>query len=96
MDGGLHQRYEFAHNRDGLFGRRGGGGGGLFLAAGSVSGQYLVGILAAALQGACVGFLVYNINPAHCIFMGDGWRLFLGFVLAAVASNCAFPITSIL
>lgn len=56
----------------------------------AMSRQYLVGALAAALAGACAGFLIYNWNPAH-IFMGDTGSLFLGFLLAAVAIKLRFP-----
>ena len=49
-----------------------------------------VGALSAALVGAFVGFLVYNLNPAS-IFMGDAGSLFLGFILAAVAIKLRFP-----
>lgn len=56
--------------------------------------QYLVGALAAALAGACAGFLIYNWNPAH-IFMGDTGSLFLGFLLAAVAIKLRFPSSSV-
>ncbi len=59
----------------------------------SLSGQYLVGALAAALAGACAGFLFYNWNPAH-IFMGDTGSLFLGFLLAAVGIKLRFPSNS--
>lgn len=59
----------------------------------SLSDQYLVGALAAALAGACAGFLVYNWNPAH-IFMGDTGSLFLGFLLAAVGIKLRFPSNS--
>ncbi len=38
----------------------------------------------AALCGACVGFIPYNLNPAK-IFMGDVGSQFLGFVLACVS-----------
>ncbi len=55
--------------------------------------QYLVGVLAAALAGACAGFLIYNWNPAH-IFMGDTGALFLGFLLAAVGIKLRFPSNS--
>ena len=61
----------------------------------SMSGQYLVGALAAALAGACAGFLVYNWNPAH-IFMGDTGSLFLGFLLAAVGIKLRFPSNSVM
>lgn len=59
----------------------------------ALSNQYMVGALAAALAGACAGFLVYNWNPAH-IFMGDTGSLFLGFLLAAVAIKLRFPSNS--
>jgi UDP-GlcNAc:undecaprenyl-phosphate GlcNAc-1-phosphate transferase len=56
----------------------------------SFSGQYLVGALAVAVLGACLGFLFYNLNPAN-IFMGDSGSLFLGFVLAATGIKLSFP-----
>ncbi|MBV7338410.1 undecaprenyl/decaprenyl-phosphate alpha-N-acetylglucosaminyl 1-phosphate transferase [Chloroflexi bacterium TSY] len=55
----------------------------------AMSGQYLVGALAAALAGACAGFLFHNWNPAH-IFMGDTGSLFLGFLLASVGIKLRF------
>ncbi|MBC8448527.1 MAG: undecaprenyl/decaprenyl-phosphate alpha-N-acetylglucosaminyl 1-phosphate transferase [Chloroflexi bacterium] len=61
-----------------------------FLLLAAMSGQYLVGALAAALLGACIGFLVYNLNPAT-IFMGDSGALFIGFMLAAVGIKLRFP-----
>lgn len=51
--------------------------------------QFLVGALAAALLGACVGFVRYNFNPAS-IFMGDTGALFIGFVLAAIGIKLRF------
>lgn len=54
------------------------------------SGQYLVGALAVAVLGACLGFLFYNLNPAS-IFMGDSGALFLGFTLAAIGIKLRFP-----
>ena len=46
--------------------------------------QPAAGLLAAALAGACLGFLRHNFNPAK-IFMGDGGSYFLGFALAAIS-----------
>ncbi len=46
--------------------------------------QPAAGLLAAALAGACLGFLRHNFNPAR-IFMGDGGSYFLGFALAAIS-----------
>ena len=61
-----------------------------FLLFAAMSKQYLVGALAAALVGACLGFLRYNFNPAS-IFMGDTGSLFLGYTLAAVGIKLRFP-----
>lgn len=61
-----------------------------FLLFAAMSRQYLVAALAAALVGACIGFLYYNFNPAR-IFMGDTGSLFLGFTLSAVAIKLRFP-----
>ena len=41
------------------------------------------GILASALIGANLGFLVFNFHPAR-VFMGDSGSFFLGFTLAAL------------
>jgi UDP-GlcNAc:undecaprenyl-phosphate GlcNAc-1-phosphate transferase len=41
-------------------------------------------ILAAALAGACLGFLRYNYHPAK-VFMGDAGSHFLGFTIAALS-----------
>lgn len=43
-----------------------------------------VALIVAALAGACIGFMPYNLNPAH-IFMGDTGSLLLGYVLATVS-----------
>ncbi|HNR95740.1 MAG TPA: MraY family glycosyltransferase [Anaerolineae bacterium] len=61
-----------------------------FLLLAAMSGQYLVASLAAALLGACLGFLYYNFNPAT-IFMGDSGSLFIGFMLAALGIKLRFP-----
>lgn len=55
--------------------------------------QFLVGALAAALLGACLGFLRYNFPPAR-IFMGDVGSLFLGFLLAVLGLQLRFPANS--
>ena len=43
-----------------------------------------ISIILAALTGACVGFMPYNLNPAK-IFMGDVGSQFLGYVLSTVS-----------
>ncbi len=47
--------------------------------------QSNVAVMLAALMGACLGFLPYNMNPAK-IFMGDTGALLLGFVLATASA----------
>lgn len=47
-------------------------------------GQYSVALLPAALLGATLGFLPFNVNPAR-IFMGSSGSYFLGWTLAALA-----------
>lgn len=43
-----------------------------------------VAVVLAALAGACIGFMPYNLNPAK-IFMGDTGALLLGYVLATMS-----------
>ena len=45
----------------------------------------------AVLTGACLGFLVYNINPAR-VFMGDTGSLALGGVMGALALILQMPL----
>jgi len=43
-----------------------------------------VAIIAAALAGACLGFIPYNYNPAK-LFMGDTGSMFIGYSLAVMS-----------
>lgn len=52
-------------------------------------------IIMAALAGACIGFMPYNLNPAK-IFMGDTGATFLGFVLATVSIQGLFKFYAII
>ena len=54
-----------------------------------------VALLMAALAGACLGFLPYNLNPAK-IFMGDTGSTFLGYVLAVVSIQGLFKYATII
>lgn len=44
----------------------------------------VISVILAALVGACVGFMPYNLNPAK-IFMGDLGSQMLGFILSTVS-----------
>lgn len=87
---GITNAMNLLDNMDGLSGGIATIAAVFFTLLAALSDQYLVGALAAALAGACVGFLIYNWNPAH-IFMGDTGSLFLGFLLSAVAIKLRFP-----
>ena len=47
-------------------------------------GRISAGVMAAAVAGACLGFLPWNFNPAK-VFMGDSGALVLGCLLACVS-----------
>ena len=54
-----------------------------------------VAIVMAALVGACVGFLPYNLNPAK-MFMGDTGATFLGFILATMSIQGLFKFYAVI
>jgi UDP-GlcNAc:undecaprenyl-phosphate GlcNAc-1-phosphate transferase len=54
-----------------------------------------VAIILAALAGACVGFMPFNINPAK-IFAGDTGALLLGYVLATMSVIGMFKVYAII
>ena len=62
---------------------------GFFLLLALSQGQILVSMLAAAIFGSAVGFLIYNFNPSST-FMGDMGAYTLGFVLAILAIKLKF------
>jgi len=65
---------------------------GFFTLIAAMNGQHLVSALAAAVMGACLGFLRYNLPvPRATIFMGDAGALFLGYILAILGIKLRFP-----
>jgi UDP-GlcNAc:undecaprenyl-phosphate GlcNAc-1-phosphate transferase len=87
---GVTNAFNLLDNMDGLSGGIAAITSAFFVLMSAFSGQYLVGALSAAVLGACLGFLVYNYNPAS-IFMGDSGALFLGYMLAALGIKLRFP-----
>jgi UDP-GlcNAc:undecaprenyl-phosphate GlcNAc-1-phosphate transferase len=87
---GITNAFNLLDNMDGLSAGIGATAAAYFLLLAALNGQYLVGALAAAVLGACLGFVFYNFNPAQ-IFMGDSGSLFLGFTLAVVGIKLRFP-----
>jgi UDP-GlcNAc:undecaprenyl-phosphate GlcNAc-1-phosphate transferase len=87
---GISNAVNFLDNMDGLAGGISAVSAAYFTVIAAMNGQYLVSSLAAAVLGACLGFLIFNSKPAS-IFMGDAGSLFLGYVLAAVGIKLRFP-----
>ncbi|RJO72348.1 undecaprenyl/decaprenyl-phosphate alpha-N-acetylglucosaminyl 1-phosphate transferase [Nocardia panacis] len=59
----------------------------LYEQGGSVD-SYPPALVAAAMAGACLGFLPHNFQPAR-IFMGDSGSMLIGLVLAAVSTGAS-------
>lgn len=87
---GITNAINLLDNMDGLSGGVCAIAAAFFTLLAAMNGQVLVSALSAAVMGACLGFLVYNFNPAS-IFMGDAGALFLGFVLAGLGIKLRFP-----
>ncbi len=58
-------------------------------------GEQNVAILLAALLGACIGFIPYNLNPAK-IFMGDTGATFLGYMMACLSVQGLFKLYAVI
>ena len=86
---GISNAINFLDNMDGLSAGISGICAAFIMLLGALNGQYLVSGLAAAVLGACLGFLRYNFKPAQ-IFMGDVGSLFLGFLLAILGIQLRF------
>lgn len=57
--------------------------------------EFNIMIVTAAVAGACIGFLPYNVNPAK-MFVGDTGATFLGFILATLSIQGMFKTYAIL
>ena len=86
---GITNAMNFLDNMDGLLAGISAVISAFFLMLAVINGQYLVGLLSAAILGACIGFLIWNWNPAT-VFMGDSGSMFLGFTLAVLAIKLRF------
>lgn len=62
-----------------------------FMLISGILGIESMSVFAAALAGGCLGFLVWNINPAK-VFMGDTGSLFLGGMVCALGFGLNLPI----
>jgi len=78
--------FNLLDNMDGLSAGVAAIAAGTFFVLAVTQGQFLVAALSAALAGCAVGFLRHNFHPAK-IYMGDAGSLFLGFLLAVLATR---------
>ena len=62
-----------------------------FMVMAGVAGMQGMNIFCAAVAGGCLGFLIWNFNPAK-VFMGDTGSLFLGGAVCAMAFALDLPI----
>ena len=62
-----------------------------FMLIASYVGRFGYSIMAAALAGGCLGFLIWNFHPAK-VFMGDTGSLYLGGYVCALAFALDMPI----
>ncbi|WP_420642867.1 glycosyltransferase family 4 protein [Candidatus Leptofilum sp.] len=90
---GISNAVNFLDNMDGLSAGVSGVAAAFIMLLGLQNDQFLVAGLAAAVFGACLGFLRFNFKPAQ-IFMGDTGSLFLGFILALLGLQLRFPANS--
>jgi UDP-GlcNAc:undecaprenyl-phosphate/decaprenyl-phosphate GlcNAc-1-phosphate transferase len=86
---GITNAMNFLDNMDGLLAGISAVVSAFFLVLAVLNGQFLVALLSAAVLGACIGFLAWNLNPAN-VFMGDSGSMFLGFSLACIAIKLRF------
>lgn len=86
---GIVNAFNFLDNMDGLTAGVSSIAASTFAALAAISGQVVIGALAAAVAGCALGFLFYNRPPAR-IFMGDMGSHFLGWLLAVVALELEF------
>ena len=82
----------FLDNMDGLTAGLSSIAAGWFLLIAITQEQILVSMLAAAIFGSAIGFLVYNFAPSST-FMGDMGALPLGYLLATLAIKLNFAAT---
>lgn len=67
----------------------------MLVIAGMMRGFAQSSIMAAALAGGCLGFLVWNFYPAK-VFMGDTGSMFLGGLVVALSFDVGLPLLLVL
>jgi len=66
-----------------------------FIIIATLLGYVATGLIATAVAGVCIGFIIWNFNPAK-IIMGDTGSLFLGGIMSAMAFGIDYPLLIVL
>jgi UDP-N-acetylmuramyl pentapeptide phosphotransferase/UDP-N-acetylglucosamine-1-phosphate transferase len=75
--------YNFMDGSDGMAGGMALFGFGTYACVSALMGAWSLAIVASAIAGAAVGFLVFNLPPAR-VFLGDAGSVALGFLAAVI------------
>jgi UDP-GlcNAc:undecaprenyl-phosphate GlcNAc-1-phosphate transferase len=82
---GVVNAFNLFDNMDGAAGSMAAVAAGAIAVVGVVTGDQWLAVASAALAGACLGFLPYNLASPAKIFLGDGGSMPAGFGVAALA-----------
>lgn len=88
---GISNAFNFLDNMDGLSAGIALISGAFFFWLTAMQGQYFSALLFAALSGAILGFLRYNLHPAR-VFMGDVGSLFLGYMFGTLSLTSSYVV----
>lgn len=83
--------FNLLDNMDGVAGSAGAAIAASISVVAFLGGQFMVASMAAAMCGACLGFLKFNLRNAS-VYLGNGGSLFLGFLLAGLALKLRPPL----
>lgn len=92
---GLANAVNFTDGLDGLLGSVTFVVGIAYMVITSLLQMWEMGVMAAAMAGGCLGFLVWNFYPAK-VFMGDTGSLFLGGLVIALCFGTGMPLLIVL
>jgi UDP-GlcNAc:undecaprenyl-phosphate GlcNAc-1-phosphate transferase len=81
--------FNFLDNMDGLSAGIAAVASGMFLLVCVQTGQLVPAAALAAVVGACLGFLPFNVKPAR-VFLGDAGSLLVGFLLGTLSVAMTF------
>jgi len=83
--------FNLLDNMDGIAGATAAAAGAGLTALSLLSGQPLLALVAAAMTGACLGFLRNNLFVTR-VFLGNGGSVFLGLVIAGMTLELNLPV----